>query len=358
MREPQKKGLSPASLYMTRVTKKLTFLFIITAGVFITAFASISMGAARVGFVDSFYAILAGIFPNHFTSPWLPEVIVWEFRLPRIAMSMLAGGGLGMAGAVMQGVLRNPLASPFTLGIASAAGFGAALAIIAGAGIWGTGSYLIVVNAFIFALLAVVLVYNLAVLKSFTPETMVLSGIAIMYLFSSLTSILQYTGASEDVQAVVMWLLGSLSAASWARVRIMATVLFISFPFLLKAAPDFNAMAAGDETASSLGINVKRVRTAGMVFAALITASIVCFTGTIGFVGLVAPHIARMILGGDHKYLLPGSALLGALLLLMADTIARTILAPVEIPVGIMTSFVGVPFFVYLLIRRRRDYWG
>jgi len=271
-------------------------------------------------------------------------------------MAIVAGMGLAVAGAVMQGILKNPLASPFTLGIASAASFGAALAIILGAGFAG-GEYLIIGNAFIFALLASLTVYGLARYKGITPETMILAGIAIMYIFSAMTSFLQYVGRSEQVQEVVFWMMGSLGRSSWEKVWIVTAVTGICLPYLLVKSWDINALGAGDETAKSLGVNVERVRVISMILASLITASVICFTGTIGFIGLVSPHITRMAIGGDHRFLIPASALVGALILLGADSIARTILAPVILPVGIMTSFLGVPFFIYLFLRRRKEFW-
>jgi iron complex transport system permease protein len=256
----------------------------------------------------------------------------------------------------MQGILKNPLASEFTLGVSSAAGFGAALAIVLGAGFVG-GEYLVIGNAFIFTLIASFTVYGLAKYKGITPETLILAGIAIMYLFSAMTSFLQYVGHAEQVQEVVFWMMGSLGKSSWEKAGIISAILAVCLPYLIIKSWDINAMGAGDETAKSLGVNVERTRVISMVLVSLITASIICFTGTIGFVGLVAPHITRMVIGGDHRFLLPGSALVGALLLLGADTLARTILAPVILPVGIMTSFLGVPFFVYLFMKRRKVFW-
>jgi iron complex transport system permease protein len=264
--------------------------------------------------------------------------------------------GLSVAGAAMQGILKNPMASEFTLGISSAACFGAALAIVMGAGFVG-GEYLVVGNAYIFTLLASFTVYGLAKYKGITPETFILAGIVIMYIFPVMTSLLQYAGNAEQAQEVVFWMMGSLDKASWDKLGIITGVLALCLPYLLITSWDINAIGAGDETAKSLGVNVERTRVISMILGSLITASIICFTGTIGFIGLVAPHITRMAIRGDHRFLLPGAALVGALFLLGADTLARTILAPVILPVGIMTSFVGVPFFVYLFMKRRKEFW-
>lgn len=274
----------------------------------------------------------------------------------RILLAIVSGMGLAIAGAVMQGILKNPLASPFTLGISSAASFGAALAIVFGAGFVG-GEWMIIGNAFVFTLLASMTVYGLAKYKGITPETMILAGIAIMYLFQAMTSFLQYVGHAEQVQEVVFWMMGSLGRSSWDKVWIVTAIIAVCFPYLLLKSWDINALGAGDETATSLGVNVEKTRVICMMAVSLITASVICFTGTIGFIGLVSPHITRMVIGGDHRFLLPASALVGALLLLAADTAARTILAPEILPVGIMTALLGVPFFVYLFMRRKKEFW-
>ncbi len=320
--------------------------------------ATTSWGAAALPIGEVVRAITARILPFlGLGSSQFADTIVWDLRLPRVAMAVVGGAGFALAGTTMQGIMRNPLVSPYTLGISAAAGFGAALAIILGAGFAGGGETLLIINSFVFALIAASLVFFLARLRGITPETLILAGIAIMYLFSALISALQYAGTSEEVHAVVFWLLGSLTGVTWMKVLIVAAIFVLSFPFLLRYSWDINAMAAGDETALALGTNTKKVRAVCMTLASLVTASIVCFNGIIGFVCLVSPHITRMIIGGDYRYLLPASCLVGAILLLLADTLARTIFQPSELPIGILTAFIGVPFFVYLLVTRRREYF-
>jgi iron complex transport system permease protein len=342
--------------YQKFVGRKVLFLISLITGTIILAGYAATRGSADLSVVDVYTTIAARFFPGWFQTTWFSDTIVWGLRLHRICLAIVGGMALAIAGAVMQGILKNPLASPFTLGIASAAGFGAALAIVMGAGFVG-GEYLIIANAFIFTILASMAVYGLAKYKGISPETMILAGIAIMYLFSAMTSFLQYVGKAEQVQEVVFWMMGSLGRSSWDKVWIVTAIVAICFPYLLLRSWDINALGAGDETAKSLGVNVERTRVLCMMLVSLITASVICFTGTIGFIGLVAPHITRMIIGGDHRFLLPASALVGGLLLLAADTVARTILSPVILPVGIMTSFLGVPFFVYLFLRRKKALW-
>jgi iron complex transport system permease protein len=284
----------------------------------------------------------------------LAGVIVWQLRLPRILMAMLVGWGLGVSGVVTQAILRNPLASPYTLGMASAAGFGAVLGIVWGGGV---SRWLIAASAFGCCLLTSFLILAVSRLKSGGTETLILAGVAIMFLFSSLTSLVQYLGTMEEVHETVFWFFGSLAKASWPEIGIASLMIVPPLVILVRRSWDLNLMMAGDEAAQSMGVDAGRLRTEGIVLASLMTGAAICFTGVIGFIGLVAPHITRMLIGSDHRYLLPGAGLVGALLVVTADTLARTLWAPQVIPIGIMTSFLGVPFFVYLLLKRSKEYW-
>jgi iron complex transport system permease protein len=186
---------------------------------------------------------------------------------------------------------------------------------------------------------------------------MILAGIALMYLFSAMTGILQYFGEEKAVAEVVFWMFGSLGRASWDKLPFVAVILALCIPILMLKAWDLNTLGAGDESAKSLGVHVDQTRAICFILASLMTAGVICFTGTIGFIGLVAPHICRMAIGGDNRYLIPASGLFGAVLLLSADTIARQVLAPTILPVGLVTAFMGVPLFLYLILRRKREYW-
>jgi len=271
-------------------------------------------------------------------------------------MGILAGIGLAIAGTMLQGILRNPLASPTTLGIISGAGFGAALAIILSAGVVA-GEYLIIGNAFLFSLIPTFVILGLARYRRATPETMILAGIAMAYIFGAATTLIEYFGEPEAVKETVFWMVGSLGKASWEGLLPVSIVLVGCIIPLMWKSWDVNVMGAGDETAKSLGVNVERTRIFIMVIASLLTAGIICFTGTIGFIGLVAPHVCRMVIGGDNRFLIPASGLFGAALLLGADTVARRIIAPVILPVGVLTAFMGGPLFLYLILRRKREYW-
>ncbi|OEU49478.1 MAG: iron ABC transporter permease [Desulfobacterales bacterium C00003060] len=327
--------------------RKVSFMILLVVLLSGVGLIALSQGASSVGLKDSFAAL--------FEDSGVAHAIVWKLRLPRIVMAILVGCGLAIAGTVFQAILRNPLASPHTLGIGSSAGFGAVMAIVFGGGLYK--EYLIAGNAFLFALLSSSLILGVAKLKRSTPETMILAGIAMMFFFSSLSSLFQYMGTMEEVHEIVFWFFGSLSKVGWKEISMASVMILLPIPLLLKWSWDFNLLAAGDESAKALGVNVTRIRMVGLVVASLITAGAICFTGVIGFIGLVSPHITRMVIGGDHRFLLPASALVGSVLVLTADTLGRTLWAPQVIPIGIVTSFIGVPFFFYLLMKRTREYW-
>ena len=333
--------------YRKLTGKKTAFIVLLFILLLFTAIIGISKGALSIGMFDSIKAI--------FKDSGTAHAIVWELRLPRVIMAILVGGGLGFAGTVFQAILKNPLASPYTLGIASGAGFGAVVAILFGSGI--AGEYLVPGFAFFFALVSSFFILGISGLKGPSSETMILAGIATMFLFSSLTSFFQYMGTMEQVHEIVFWFFGSLSRAGWKEICLSGVMVLLPFPFIMKMSWDFNLLSAGDEAAKAMGVNVRRIKITSIIMASLITAGVICFTGIIGFIGLVSPHICRMIIGNDHRFLLPASAITGAVVVLSADTLGRTLWAPQVIPIGIMTSFIGVPFFFYLLMKKTKEYW-
>jgi iron complex transport system permease protein len=349
-----------AEIYSRFTARKMIFITASLAGLGGLVLLATSMGASNLSVNDIFNTIIAKTLPFIGVESNLhDEIIIWNIRLPRVVMAVVAGAGLAVSGVVMQGVMRNPLVSPFTIGVSSAAAFGASIAIMFGAGFVGSGTYLIIINAFIFALLCAFLVYGIAKIRGVTPETLILAGIALMYFFGALTATLQFIASEEQLQAVIHWTFGTLTGSSWNEILITTFILLVCLPFLIRYAWDLNAMASGgEEVAKSLGVNTSRVRTVSLTLATLITAGIICFTGIIGFVCLVAPHITRFIIGGDHRFLIPCSCIFGAILLLAADTAGRTLFSPVIIPVGIVISYIGVPLFLYLLMRRRGEYFG
>jgi iron complex transport system permease protein len=279
----------------------------------------------------------------------------------RVVACILVGAGLAVAGVVMQCILRNPLASPYTLGLSSAAAFGASFAIIflqAGSSITSSitvsNPYITTISAFAFSLLATGVILLLTRITKVTAETMVLAGVGISAIFSAGLSFMQYIATDSQLANIISWSFGDMGRATWNwNMIVFAVFLPIALYFLYRRW-DYNAMDSGEETAKGLGVNTERERVIGMVLAALISSVIVSFFGIVAFIGLLGPHIARMIIGGDHRYLIPAAIFLGAIILLISDIVGMNIMYPVVIPVGIITSVLGGPLFIYLLIRRYR----
>jgi iron complex transport system permease protein len=330
----------------------LFLLFLLT----LLAFLSIGHGSVNISFLD----VMRLLFQKDSEEAY----IVWEIRLPRTIGAILTGASLGVSGAVMQNVLRNPLASPFTLGISHGAAFGAAFAIIVlGAGkTFNVGpegfSILqgvpVVFSAFCGALLTVLIILGLSLLRGLSPQAIILAGVALSSLFTSATMFLQYFSDEVRVASTVFWTFGDVGKAGWQEIKIMALTFCISFALLWLNRWNYNAMLWGDETAKNLGTNPKFLRIFSLLICALLTAVPTAFLGIIGFVGLISPHIIRLLIGNDYTLLIPFSAMAGAGLLLASDLLARTILSPIVLPVGIITSFIGAPVFLSLLLGRNR----
>lgn len=342
--------------------RKMLVLLSLFLAIIVVMMISISLGAGSPRFIEAVKVIALKIFPAFFNSNPVDatvQTIIWDIRLPRVLLGAVAGAGLAASGATMQGVLRNPLVSSYTLGISAAAGFGAALATVFKVGVMvGYGKYLLITNAFAFSMFAMVLVYGIARLRGVSPETIILSGVAIGYLFSALLSLIQYLAPqSEAVRAIVFWLMGGLHVATWDAVIIISPIVFLTILLMIKQSWSINVASMSEDVAVSLGVNPKQLLVITMILESLATASIIAFTGVIGFVCLISPHISRMLIGTDHRYLIPCSALMGSLLLLCSDTVGRLILMPAEVPVGIITSLLGVPFFLYILLSRKRRIW-
>lgn len=313
----------------------------------------ISLGPARL----SMGQVAATIFAPG-GADQVTRVIVWDIRMPIAVMAVLVGASLAIAGAEMQTILNNPLASPFTLGISAAAGFGAALAIVLGISIIPfAGNSLVTVNAFVFAMLASLAIYFLSRVRGVSSETLVLLGIALVFLFGALLALLQYIASEQALQQVVFWTLGSLAKATWGKVGIGVAVILLTLPLLVRQAWQLTALRLGDDKARSLGINVQRLRLQVLLITSLLAAVAVAFVGTIGFVGLVGPHVARMLVGEDQRFFLPVSALAGAVLLSVTSIISKSITPGLLFPIGILTSLIGVPFFLGLILTKRRLLW-
>lgn len=284
------------------------------------------------------------------------HVIVWDIRMPFSLMAVIVGLSLGLAGAEMQTILNNPLADPFTLGVSSAAAFGAALAIVMGVGIPGiSGQWFISANAFIFALLAALLLDGITRWTQVATSGVILFGIALVFTFNALVAVLQFVANEDTLQGLVFWTMGSIDRASWQKVGILFAVLTVIMPLSMLSSWRLTALRLGEDRAISFGINVRRLRLNSLLRISILSAMSVAFVGPIGFIGLISPHIARLILGEDHRFYLPASALIGALVLSVAALASKNLLPGAVIPVGIVTSLVGVPFFLGIILRQREN---
>ena len=287
------------------------------------------------------------------TSSGLADTLIVQVRLPRVILAALVGAALAGAGALYQALFRNPLADPYILGVSSGAGLGAMIALTAttGAMAWRFGA--VPIAAFAGALLTMALVVRLASIHGRLEATsLLLAGVALSYTLAAITSFVMVF-AREQMAAIVYWMMGGLSAASWQYVAMIGPMFALGIVVPLLSTRELNLMLLGDERAGHLGLSVERFKLIMLAAASLLTAAAVAVAGLIGFVGLMTPHIVRLVLGPDHRTLLPASLLAGAIVLVLADLVARTILAPVEIPVGIVTAVLGGPFFIWLLVRGR-----
>lgn len=343
--------------YHRSVRRKWYILLILLLLTVFCMLISVNAGSASVSLVEVFKTLVGLGDERSF-------VVVWRLRMPRVIGAVIAGAGLSIAGCVMQNCLKNPLASPSTLGVSAAATFGANLAIIVfGAGtLLNTASdavtisnpYMVTACAFGCSLGAVILILALSKLRGFSPESIVLAGTALSSLFSAGTTIIQYFGDDVKIAAALFWTFGDLGRVSWKENLLMAIIVFGTIIYFMFMRWNYNAMANGEELARSLGVKTSQVRFWGLLVSSLLTAVSVSFMGMIGFIGLIGPQIMKRIVGSDHRFLIPASALMGSVILLVADTVARTIISPVVLPVGAVTSMLGAPLFFYMLLKGKR----
>ncbi len=283
---------------------------------------------------------------------------IWNVRTPRAIGAVLTGAALSVAGAVMQNDFRNPLADPYTMGISSGAFLGAVLSIVLGISVipLAPAGLRTVSNAFVFSLIPTLLIIAVAKHRRLTPTAMILTGIAVMYLFSSVCQFILVTAPSESLADAYSWRIGSFSDVSWDSLPVMATGTILGVAALWLMSGKLNVMYAGDRSAQTLGEDAGRIRLITLVIASFLTASVVSYTGTIGFIGLVGPHVARIFVGSDNRYLISASAAFGSAFMLLADTVAK-VSGTNGLPVGVISAMVGGPLFIYILIRQRRSAW-
>lgn len=286
------------------------------------------------------------------------DVIIWSIRLPTAVMALLVGASLGIAGAGMQTILDNPLSSPYTLGISAGAGFGASLVVVIGlSSLEFLGEFMVPFGAFVFAGLTSFFIYSINKIKNFSSETMILAGIGMMFLFQALQSLMQYMATPEALQNIVFWTMGSLTKANWLSISIVLVALLVMLPLMMRESWRLTALKLGDEKASGLGVNVEHLRVKIFLFISIITAVAVSFVGTIGFIGIVGPHIARMLVGEDQRYFLPLSAVCGMVILSLASIASKMLIPGAMFPIGIVTAIIGVPFFFSLVLTRKGSYF-
>jgi iron complex transport system permease protein len=295
--------------------------------------------------------VLAGLFsPDSLTAS--QHAIVWQVRLPLSLMALLVGAALALAGAEMQTVLNNPLASPFTLGVSSAASFGASLAIVLGLGLpMVADDWLISLNAFIFAFGSVLLLQAMGRIRAAGLETLVLFGIALVFAFNALTALIQYLSSQEALQELVFWTMGSLTRATWSHVSALAVVIAVVAPLSLLSSRALTALRLGEDRAMSFGVDVARLRFLSLLRVSVLAATAVAFVGSVGFIGLVGPHIARLLVGEDHRFYLPASLFSGALIMSLASALSKVLAPGAIMPIGIVTAMIGVPAFLVLIFR-------
>lgn len=339
-----------ASQYRRFVFRRVLCLAGLVTAAVAALLVDIASGPAMLGLLDVIRGLLN---PESLNAGTL--VIIQDIRLPYALMAVVVGACLGLAGAEMQTVLNNPLASPFTLGVGAAATLGASLVIAFNVSVLGLAAHVLLpLSAFVFAAAASLLILVLSRSLGASVHAVVLFGIALLFGINAVVGLIQFMADAESVQQIVFWTMGSLARASLDKVAIVALVLAVCLPFSLRNAWAMTLLRSGEEQARSLGIRVERMRLVVLMRVSLLTAAAMCFVGEIGFIGLVAPHIARLMLGEDHRFLLPGSALAGAVLLSLSSIASKLLVPGVVLPVGIVTALVGIPLFITLIIGRSR----
>jgi iron complex transport system permease protein len=341
------------SVYRGLVRRKRLLLGIVAIALIASVLCDLALGPASYRPADVLRAVLSPA-----SVPDQLRVVLWEIRMPVALMAVAVGAALSLAGAQMQTILNNPLASPFTLGISAAASFGAALGLAFGIKLLPVAvDYIVPLNAFAMALVSAMLIHLLSTRRGVTAETIVLLGIALVFTFNALLALVQYLATEQAVAAVVFWTMGSLTKATWAKLGIVSAAILVMLPIFARRVWQLTALRLGDDKAASFGIDVSRLRLQTLVMVSVLAAFPVAFVGVIGFVGLVGPHIARMLVGEDQRFFLPASVLTGALMLSASSVVSKTIVPGAIFPIGVVTSLVGVPFFISLILSRKRNTW-
>lgn len=341
---------------------RLIFAFSIIA-LFGLVIFSATMGVANISLMKALRIMLCKIpfagrlIPTNDIEP-AQMMIVLNLRLPRIILSVLVGAGLSTVGAALQGMFKNPMADPYVLGISSGASLGATIAIVTGLEYTFLGIGITTLFAFIGSLLTIICIYKVSRVGNSVPTTvLLLTGTAFSFMLSSVVSVIMIFNRSQ-VEKIVFWVMGSVSAASWSEIAVVSPVIFLGIVAINAFSRDLNIMLTGEETAKSLGVEVEKVKKYLILVCSILIAACVSVSGIIGFVGLIIPHTVRLIVGADHRGVLPFSVIGGAVFMVVCDTIARKAVPPSEIPVGAITSILGTPYFIYLLYKNKKKAFG
>lgn len=354
-------GIRIVEEYNASLMRKVLFIASLAAALMVLACMSCAFGGREIDVLSIPGLIvdhLNGAVYERMSDAWWDDYVICQVRLPRVIAACIVGASLSICGVAVQSLMNNPLASPYTMGISSGAGFGATLAIVMGFSFGsGLGTYGISVNAFVFGMVPVVVVLMLSRMVEMSPVTLILVGVAISQFFGSLSTLI-FIGADEgSLQAAYMWEIGSLVNIKWDAVPMMSVFLIIGSIALYLVSWKFNVLTLGEDTARTMGVDAERFRIVTLSLLALMTMSVVCFVGIIGFVGLIAPHMVRAVIGSDNRYVMPASLLAGALIMLAADTMARVWTVD-ELPVGSVMGLIGAPVFLYLIFKRNSQFKG
>lgn len=336
-------------------SKRVILMIFMIVTIFVAMGYSFTVGSSSLTAVDAYKILINQIFPDTFEGmPARYEFIVVNLRAPRVLVGACVGAVLAVGGCIMQSILKNPLATPYTLGVSSGASFGACLYYIFGITVV-SGTIGIITNAFLFSMIPAFVMMIAITRRKFEGVTMILSGIAISYVFGSMNTLMQYFGNDEAIANVVFWSIGDLTSASMWMVPILLTILILYLLFAMFIGKDIDIMAMGDDSAKSLGVNTEFIRASSIIVTCLITAIVVSFVGPIGFICLIAPHIGRKVVGSEIRWLAPFSAAIGSVLMLTADILAKSVLSPVILPVGAITALIGAPLMVWMLYSRKKS---
>ena len=336
--------------------RKVLFTFLFLGIAAVTFVVSIGIGQYNISFLEAFKLMIDHIMGN--AVPGMDDNIVWNYRLPRLIIAFFVGMGLAVSGAAMQSILRNPLAEPYTLGVSSGASFGATLAIVGGVALIPIADHqtTVIINAFILSLVPLAIILGVSRFRKVTPTSMILIGIAVMFVFSSSSTLMMVLADPKELAEIYAWNVGTLGRSNWSCLPVVVPVTLIATTILIISSKKINTLSAGDAFSKTVGLKPQGFRLLCFLVVALCTCSIVCFTGTIGFIGLVAPHITRIVIGSNNQYLLPASAIFGGALLMVLDVVSK-IVSWNGLPVGVICALVGGPLFIMVLMKQKKSSW-